>query len=93
MNQRFYLSFLTLNQSKPDIVKQTAQIAKITDLSAAAFTTSPILNDATNCGKTTDKLKMPMYNPILVWSTFSLMMANGKDTTDAQPIPATAIIT
>ena len=57
------------------------------DLSAAAFTTSPILNEATSCGSTTDRLKIPIYRPILLWSTRSLMIANGRDTREAQPIP------
>ena len=66
MYAKFYLSFLTKSHRTPEISKQTAQMAKIIDLSAAAFTTSPILNEATNCGSTTDRLKMPMYKPILV---------------------------
>ena len=69
------------------MAKQMAQIAKMIDLSAAALTISPILPDATNWGNTTDRLKIPMYKPILLWSTRSLMIAKGSDTNDAQPIP------
>lgn len=71
----------------PDIARHTAQITKMMDLSCALLITSPILKLATSCGNTTDKLKIPIYKPILLWSTFSLMIANGSDTNDAQPIP------
>ena len=43
----YFLSF-TANQRTPEMVKQTAQIAKMIDLSAAVLTISPILPDATN---------------------------------------------
>ena len=62
----YFLSFTTI-QRTPEISKQMAQIAKMMDLSAALFTTSPILNEATNWGNTTDRLKIPMYKPILLW--------------------------
>ena len=55
-----YFSFLTANQSTPDMAKHTAQITNIIDLSAALLTTSPILKLATNCGSTTERLNMPM---------------------------------
>ena len=82
----YFLSFTAI-QRIPEIRRQIAQIAKMIDLSSALFTTSPILNEATSCGSTTDRLKIPMYRPILLWSTRSLMIANGRDTREAQPIP------
>ena len=55
-----YFSFLTANQRMPEMAKHTAQMAKMIDLSAALLTTSPILKLATNCGSTTERLKIPM---------------------------------
>ncbi len=42
------------------MARQRAQMRKMTDLSCAAETTSPILKEATSCGRTTERLNMPM---------------------------------
>ena len=75
----------------PDMARHIAQMVKMMDLSATLLITSPILKLATSCGNTTDKLKIPIYSPILLWSTFSLIIANGKDTNDAHPMPTISI--
>ena len=47
--------------------------------------TEPIKKLEISWGRTTDKLKIPIKNPILLLSTFSDMIANGRLTTAAHP--------
>ena len=54
---------------------------------------NPNIKLTINCGKTTDKLKIPMKNPILFLSTFSDIIAKGRLTTAAHPTPNIAINT
>ena len=82
-----------LIQAIVDSATATAEITKMMLGSSARLTARLMPRLTTSCGKTTERLKRPMYRPISVFSACCDMIANGRLMIDAQPMPTTAINT
>ena len=83
----------TRSQAIAEMVIATAEIIQIELLSSILLISDAIPRLTVSWGKTTDRLNKPINIPICVLSTFWDMIAKGRLTIDAHPIPMTAIST